>query len=789
MVHLREKNDSYLCLEDVLSMNIQQILEEIDVLYSQQKIEEVEALLVEKIQELKELKEIYPEISFMNELLGIYREKGDRDKGLALCADVLGVFEENNLAKDENYGTTLLNVATAYRAFGEYEKSGESYRGCLAIYEGTLDKNDYRYASLYNNMSLLSAEMENYQESVEYLKKSLGILDFHENMEVPRATANTSLAQIHLSLRDFASAEKYINIALDLFQGIEDYHYGATLATAGDIENLQQNYEKAVEYYEKSLVQIEKYVGKSENYLLMEERLRAVKEFTQAKGLTLCQEFYKNNGIAMIRTHFPHHEHLIAVGLVGQGSECFGYDDEISQDHDSGLGFSMWLTEEVYEEIGESLQEKYEELLAKFPNEARVDSSGERRTGVFKISEFYANTLEMDQPPVTDEQWLALEESKLAEATNGSVFRDDLGVFSRIRQQLLNYYPAEVYLKKLVKAVHLVSQTGQYNFQRALKRGDEKTASLTLHRFSDSVTELVFLLQRTYAPYYKWVNKKMSQLKTLSTLGEDCYQIQKSFATGGEVIPQVEEVVAKIITELHNQGFIQSIVEGNFLDAYCGEISEMTLDSDLFYGEKEKLVATTVEMEWKAFDKVQGMDGRASCQDDRDTFQIMRTGQFWVWNAEMIRSYQVDFLEALEEGRNLVTNKYAYMMKSTDLENFKEMEDKLPSISVEKANLIEEIVGKQMELVVELEKRFPKFVRNGRSLHSSEDSLYNTSYETYLRGELCAYSLRTVKLYGKMLEKNAKRGLNTAKMFMSNVAIQYGYSDLETAEKNLESGE
>lgn len=204
--------------------------------------------------------------------------------------------------------------------------------------------------------------------------------------------------------------------------------------------------------------------------------------------------------------------------------------------------------------------------------------------------------------------------------------------------------------------------------------------------------------------------------------------------------------------------------------------------------QKEELVKTLVHYEWKAFDKVNGMDGRASCQDDYETFEIMRSSQFFVWNMTLLQSYLSDFETATSQGRNLITIKYAFMMKSTDPENFKAMEGQLPVISAEKSTLIEKIVGLQMECVVSLQPKYPKFVNQGRSLHSYEDSLYNTSYETYLRGELCSYSEKTVELYYGMLVENENNGKNTARMYMEKVAEQYGYPDLDSAEASIQGG-
>ena len=59
------------------------------------------------------------------------------------------------------------------------------------------------------------------------------------------------------------------------------------------------------------------------------------------KGIELARAFYEEYGKPMIERDFAEYSDRIAVGLVGRGSECYGFDDEISTDHDFEAGFCL----------------------------------------------------------------------------------------------------------------------------------------------------------------------------------------------------------------------------------------------------------------------------------------------------------------------------------------------------------------------------------------------------------------------------------------------------------------
>lgn len=240
------------------------------------------------------------------------------------------------------------------------------------------------------------------------------------------------------------------------------------------------------------------------------------------KGLELAEEYYKTYGREMLQTRFPHLVEQMAVGLVGYGSECLGFDDELSMDHDYGPSFCVWLPREIYQQYGAQVQAAYEELPQEFMGySGRVSEiQGQGRVGVLCLEDFYLGILGRDTVPVTDAEWLALSEENLAVVTNGKVFEDHLGKFSTIRDGLLRYYPKNVWIRRLVQALAKAAQAGQYNYARAMKRGERIAAELSLAEFIRESMQAVYLLNRKYAPFYKWMRRGLRELDTCSETGD-----------------------------------------------------------------------------------------------------------------------------------------------------------------------------------------------------------------------------------------------------------------------------
>lgn len=290
------------------------------------------------------------------------------------------------------------------------------------------------------------------------------------------------------------------------------------------------------------------------------------------KGLELSKRYYETYGREML-AQFPQLSGEYAAGLVGRGSECFGFDDEISMDHDFGPSFCIWLRREIYEKYGEMVQEAYDKMPADFlgvPGRM-IEETGKGRVGVLCLEDFYYGLLGIDHVPETDLEWLRLQDENLATATNGEVFEDRPGVFSRIREGLLSYYPEDVRLKKIVARMAKMARAGQYNYARAMRRGERVVAELFLSEFIRESMRLVYLLNRRYAPFDKWSHRGMKTLPTCSEIGDMIalfYQVEKT----EDRVLIIEAICNIIVQELNAQGL--SALEDNFLQDHLQTVTE-----------------------------------------------------------------------------------------------------------------------------------------------------------------------------------------------------------------------
>ena len=312
-------------------------------------------------------------------------------------------------------------------------------------------------------------------------------------------------------------------------------------------------------------------------------------------GLQLSEAYYNQCGKEIFETTFGSLMERVAVGLVGPGSECLGFDDEYSRDHDWGPSFCLWLTKDDFARYGKDLQQCYASLPGKFKGfSPRMMSPGETgRVGAMATDTFYLRYTGLSKPPETLRQW-DLPSANLALCTNGKVFSDPLGEFSALRDQLLRFYPEDLCLKKIADCCMRAGQAGQYNWQRGILRRDPFVITHAKVTFCTEIMHLVYLLNKVYAPYFKWMLKGVEHLPFLGK--ELAPTITRLLLVNDELIPggqdwkeqqdRIALICTKIVGALRDRGMtdIQEPFLTDHVPSILGRIKDREFRSRLWGG-------------------------------------------------------------------------------------------------------------------------------------------------------------------------------------------------------------
>ena len=608
-------------------------------------------------------------LTVLNETMGFYRSQGRHKDNQWIVQRALELAARMGLTTgtSEAWATTLINCATAMRAAKQYDQAEDLYHQAQDVCRHSLAPTDRRLAALHNNLSMLYSETNRPDKAELELREALRIIEassVNPDEDIDVASSHTNLALTLLTEHKLEGAHWHAAKALDIYKtGHLEHsaHYASALAGYAQVCFAEKRYADAVAGYRHALDVIEECYGKDTDYWrITEDNLRQAESQAQAagidivpndttdattasaqeatnaeaagqystdapvmptalvsgsaatatpavgiSGLKLARAFWTQVGKPMIAAKYPQYVARIAAGLVGHGSECYGFDDAYSQDHDFGPRFCLWLSDEDYAVIGEQLQTDYDAL----PRDFSIDAQGHavfstntsaiatdhgtpspitpraqgvnRRDGVFRIGDFFESITGYRTAPAqtSPHEWLMLDEATLAAATNGEVFADPTGQFSKTRQGFKDM-PDDVRLALISKRLGMIAQAGQYNLPRSLKRGDGAAAWLSIHEFVNAASSLVFLINvpmvAGYLPYYKWqfaalrkLSKSMfallpdvaEQLESVMRLSSAACYGGAGFGEGGKgsapAIDQingiVEHIAAEIVKELQRE--------------------------------------------------------------------------------------------------------------------------------------------------------------------------------------------------------------------------------------------
>ena len=550
-------------------------------------------------------------IKVLNELGGTLKYVGYYDEAENNLKKSLEIIKkkygDNNLA----YATSLLNLTEVYRFAQKFNLLEENYKKIVKIYQDNSADNSFSYAGLCNNFGLYYQNIGDMKSAYDLHLKSLDILKNYDSEEylLEYAVTLSNLFNPCYQLGMKERAVEYLYKAIEIFEknvGTEHPLYSASLNNMAIYYYNERELNKAIEFFKRAAEISKKTMGvDSDNYKNILSNIDFIKgelaksgdnikaqdtkkdsinnviyssDFENIKGLELSKRYFYDIVLPEFEKSLKDILPLCAFGLVGEGSECYGYDDELSQDHDFGPSVCIWLRKDDYLKY----KDKINEILKTLPKtylgfqELKESEWGNNRRGLLNIDDFYFKFIGSANPPQTINNWQKIPETALATVTNGEVFIDNLGEFTKIREQLLNYYPEAIRQNKIATRLMNISQHGLYNYVRCLRRNDLVAANQCLYLFVDEVIHLVFLLNRRYKIFYKWANRALLDLKIL---GNEIHKLLQDMVFAQNKIPYVRKICKVLADELRNQNLTDC--ESEFLGDLGVDIQK-NIDDEFF---------------------------------------------------------------------------------------------------------------------------------------------------------------------------------------------------------------
>lgn len=519
-------------------------------------------------------------VELLNDYGGALRNTGDYSKSIQSLLTAKTLIETHFNKNSEAYANTLMNLANAYRMNSNREEALNLFNKADEIFKN-LNLYNYSYASNANNLALLFLEDGNLQRAYDLLKSAEKILSEIPHHSIQLATTYNNLFEVCTLMKKDSEAKDYIFKAKEF---LESKISPANPLYASVLNNLAKYYfnigeiEKSTSLYNISKKIIENTYGKeSEAYKNIVSNLNFIKENLKPeskdditennlkKGIEISEDFYFNQVKPFILKNYPDLVRYSAFGLVGEGSECYSFDDEISKDHDFIKRCSWFLPRDIISQL------PITEI-----------NLGDGLVKIIAVEDFYKYYTLYEKGPLTLKEFRKVPQDLLSVATNGKIFEDNYGKFSYIRQRLLAYYPKDLVLKKLAYLCNKIAQSGQYNYQRCLKRNNLMGAQIALSEFLQYYCEFIHLINKKYMPFYKW---QYRSLKSLHLLGEyTCSKMDDllSYSDISESLQKIdiiEEMCEKLVGYLNKANL--SNLNANFLKYHSSEIVKKINDEEL----------------------------------------------------------------------------------------------------------------------------------------------------------------------------------------------------------------
>ena len=205
-------------------VSIERVLSKLDSYFAKNDYIGAQRHLEYWLGEALSLQDHRSELTLCNELIGLSRKIGNKEQTFYYTERALGVLKSLDIENSVGAATTYINVATAYKAFGEAENALPLFEKASQIYQNELDENDSRLGGLYNNFALALVDCGDFDAAYEKYKKAISVMKNIENGELEQAITYLNIASAYELEKGLLEADEDISGCLEKATELLDQH-------------------------------------------------------------------------------------------------------------------------------------------------------------------------------------------------------------------------------------------------------------------------------------------------------------------------------------------------------------------------------------------------------------------------------------------------------------------------------------------------------------------------------------------------------------------------------------
>ena len=269
-------------------MQAEKILAQADALFAAGQGQQAAALLEAEYEKAGAAGDWQTRLTLVNELMGYYRATSAFPRAWDYAEQARQILQDHGLDQTLAGMTTLLNIATLYRADRRPDDALTLYRQVEQVYLAQGLAADYRLGGLYNTMAVSCLELGDKQQALFFGRQAAAAVAGAEDAAGERATVYSNLASVLMQIEQppFTEAAACLEQALNLFRNEDptNPHYGGALAARAYLAFRQGDEDGAIELYREAMAVTRRAFGENRDYQRLAANLQVLLDRKEQRG-------------------------------------------------------------------------------------------------------------------------------------------------------------------------------------------------------------------------------------------------------------------------------------------------------------------------------------------------------------------------------------------------------------------------------------------------------------------------------------------------------------------------